>query len=409
MTQSGNPGEHDGAHDGGLHAGVPAPRPPLRAGAALALILIVAAAGFGIYYIASRSGALRAQEPSLPDTAAFFTVDGARITVPPTSPLRVKLGVAEVADRNIQRSLTLPAVVEADPARTAKVLPSVAGRVIDLKVQLGARVAAGDVLAVIESGDLAQAFSDLEKARSALTLTKQTLDRLLVLEKTRAIAVKDREQAQSDYAQAQSEFERAQNRLQAIGAPSDQKGDDRHLSMKAPVAGSVIDLQMAPGAFLNDLTAAVVTIADLSTVWVTANVPEKDTALISKGQSVDVVFTAYPNEVFKGRVLFVSDVLDPDTRRTKVRIAFENPDIRLKPNMFANATFLAPEQAMPVVPTTALVLKNETDRVFVEVAPWVFEAHPVEVAFQQGNDAIVARGLKAGERVVVKGGVLLND
>jgi cobalt-zinc-cadmium efflux system membrane fusion protein len=166
---------------------------------------------------------------------------------------------------------------------------------------------------------------------------------------------------------------------------------------------------MAPGAFLNDATAAVMTIADLSTVWVTANVPEKDTALISKGQSVDVVFTAYPNEVFKGKVLFVSDVLDPDTRRTKVRIAFDNPDIRLKPNMFANATFLAPAQAMPAVPTTALILRGETDQVFVEVAPWVFQARPVEVAFQQGDEAIVARGVKAGERVVVKGGVLLND
>jgi membrane fusion protein, heavy metal efflux system len=408
MTQSSSPGEHDAAHEV-AHGGAPAPLPPFRAGAALVLMVLAAAAGFGIYYVASRSGALRAQEPSLHDTAAFFTVDGARITVPPTSPLRAKLGIAEVVDEKIQRSLTLPAVVEADPARTAKVLPSVAGRVIDLKVQLGARVAAGDVLAVIESGDLALAVSDLEKARSALTLTKQTLDRLLVLEKTRAIAIKDREQAQSDYAQAQAEFERAQNRLRAIGAPSDQKGDDRHLSMKAPVAGSVIDLQMAPGAFLNDPTAAVMTIADLSTVWVTANVPEKDTALISRDQSVDVVFTAYPNEVFKGKVLFVSDVLDPDTRRTKVRIAFENPDIRLKPNMFASATFLAPEQAMPVVPATALMLRNETDQVFVEVAPWVFEARPVEIAFQQGNDAIVARGLNAGERVVVKGGVLLND
>ncbi len=408
MTQSSNPGEHGGAHEP-PHGDAPAPHPPLRARTVLGLIVLFVAAGAGIYYVASRGEALRAQEPSLHDTAAFFTVEGARITVPPTSPLRTKLGIAEVEDKKIQRSLTLPAVVEADPARTAKVLPSVAGRVIDLKVQLGARVAADDVLAVIESGDLALAVSDLEKARSALTLTKQTLDRLLVLEKTRAIAIKDREQAQSDYAQAQAEFERAQNRLQAIGAPSDRKGDDRHLSMKAPVAGSVIDLQMAPGAFLNDPTTAVMTIADLSTVWVTANVPEKDTALVSKGQSVDVVFTAYPNEVFKGTVLFVSDVLDPDTRRTKVRIAFENPDIRLKPNMFANATFLAPEQAMPVVPTTALMLRSETDQVFVEVAPWVFEARPVEIAFQQGNEAIVARGLKAGERVVVKGGVLLND
>ncbi len=151
------------------------------------------------------------------------------------------------------------------------------------------------------------------------------------------------------------------------------------------------------------------TIADLSTIWVTANVPEKDTALVAKDQSADVVFTAYPDEVFKGTVLFVSDVLDPDTRRTKVRIAFANPDIRIKPNMFANVTFVAPARPMPVVPTKALILRNESDQVFVEVEPWVFEARPIDVAFQQGDDAIVARGLKAGERVVVKGGVLLND
>ena len=155
-----------------------------------------------------------------------------------------------------------------------------------------------------------------------------------------------------------SEFERAQNRLQAIGAPLDPKGNPRLLAIKAPITGSVIDLQMAPGAFLNDPTAPVMTIADLSTVWVTANVPEKDTALVSKGQSVDVVFTAYPDEVFKGTVLFVSDVLEPDTRRTKVRIAFANPDIRLKPNMFANATFIAPPRPMPVVPTKALILRE---------------------------------------------------
>jgi membrane fusion protein, heavy metal efflux system len=158
---------------------------------------------WGSASIASPPGArpFAQQEPSTHETAAFYTVEGGRITVPPTSPLRTRLGIAEVADKMSQRSLKLPAVVEADPARTAKVLPSAAGRVVDLKVQLGARVAAGDVLAVIESGDLAQAVSDLEKARSALTLTKQTLDRLLVLEKTRAIAV-SREQAQSDYAHA---------------------------------------------------------------------------------------------------------------------------------------------------------------------------------------------------------------
>ena len=139
------------------------------------------------------------------------------------------------------------------------------------------------------------------------------------------------------------------------------------MTVVAPMAGSVIDLGVAPGAYWNDATAALMTVADLSTIWVTASVPEKDTALVAKGQSVDVVFSAYPGEVFKGQVLFVSDVLDPDTRRTKVRIAFKNPDTRLKPGMFANVSFYAPVQRVPVVPTSALVLKDDANQVFVEI------------------------------------------
>jgi membrane fusion protein, heavy metal efflux system len=191
--------------------------------------------------------------------------------------------------------------------------------------------------------------------------------------------------------------------------PAGRKEQSRLLSMKAPVSGSIIDLQVAPGAFLNDLNAPIMTIANLDTVWVTANVPEKDTALVTPGQDVKVVLAAYPNEEFAGTVLFISDVLDPDTRRTKVRIAFENPGMKLKPNMFANATFLAPKRTVQVVPTLALVLKDESDQVFVEVAPWTFEARTVEVGFLQGDQATVERGLKSGERIVVKGGVLLND
>jgi cobalt-zinc-cadmium efflux system membrane fusion protein len=377
----------------------------------LVLVLLVAAGGIATYRAISRlSGeGTRAQETSVHENATFYTVEGSRITVPPNSPLRAKLTVAPVTEQSIQRDIALPAQVEADPTRTVKVLPPVTGRVMDLKVQLGERVKEGDVLAIIDSSDLGQAIADDDKARAALKFTKQVLDRLMLLEKTAAISVKDREQAQSDYAQAQAEYVRSEARLRTIGITADQKIDTRLLPLKSPVAGSLIDMELAQGAFINDPTAAVMTIADLETVWVTANVPEKDIALVAQGQSVDVVFTAYPDEVFKGKVLFVSDVLDPDTRRTKVRIAFANPDLRLKPNMFANVTFLAREQTVAMVPTNALILKNQSDVVFVEVEPWVFEARHVDVAFQHGDQAIIARGLTAGERVVVKGGVLLND
>jgi membrane fusion protein, heavy metal efflux system len=377
---------------------------------AFATTLVVAAVGTAAYLFVPGlwRGPTRAQTSAVRERAQFLIKQGERIYVPPGSQLRNKLVIAPVAEKEIRRKLALPAVVEVDPTRTVKVLSPVAGQVVDVAIQVGARVAQGDVLAVIESGDLAQAFADQDKARAAQTLAKQTLDRLLGLEKTRAISVKDREQAQSDLAQTEAELARAEQRLRAMGVSPDQKAGSR-LPLKALAAGSVIDLQLAPGAYINDITIPVMTIANLETIWVTANVAEKDSALVGKGESAEVVFTAYPGEVFKGQIFFVSDVLDPDTRRTKVRVAFPNPDMRLKPNMFAIATLLAPKQNLPAIPTTALVLKDETDQVFLEVAPWTFQSRSVRVSALQGDEAAVEDGIKVGDRIVVTGGVLLND
>ena len=383
----------------------------VRPGVALALVLFAAGAGIGVYRLIAGQSLERAHAPAAVSQKSVPNLvrDGSRIVVPEGSPLRGKLTIGTVTQQQIDRTLQLPAIVEAEPARTVKVLPPVAGRLIDLKIQLGERVERGQELAVIDSSDLAQAYADEDKARSAVKMTKQALDRAVALEKYSAGSVKDRQQAENDHAQAQAELERTQSRLRAIGVVADLKEEGRKLSLKAPVSGSVIDLQVARGAHLNDTTAAIMTIANLDEIWVTANVPEKDTALVAHGQAVDVVFAAYPGEVFKGRVLFVSDILDPDTRRTKVRIAFQNPNMRLKPNMFASATFVTPKQTVPIVPTTAVVLRNEADQVFVEIAPWTFEARPIEIDFQQENQAVIAHGLEAGQRVVVRGAVLLND
>src|SRR5229473_2346805 len=323
---------------------------------AFTVAALAAALAIGIFRIGAYQSAIdavrsavngsasRSPVAALQEEAPMLIREGARISIPDGSPLRGKLTVGPVAQREIQRKLILPAVVEADPARTVKVLPPVTGRVTDLKVQLGERVVQGQELAVIDSGDLAQAHSDIEKARSTVTLTKKALDRQLGLEKAGGAAIKDREQAQSDYAQAVSELERSESRLRAMGIPADQKEQSRLLSVKAPVSGSVIDLQVAPGAFLNDATASIMTIANLDSIWVTANVPEKDISYVFAGQNVKVTFRSYPDDVFEGKVLFVSDVVEPDTRRNKVRIAFDNPEKILKPNMFADATFAAPSE-----------------------------------------------------------------
>src|SRR5258705_7112357 len=219
--------------------------------------------------------ASRSRVAALQKEVPMVIREGARISVPDGSPLRGKLTVGPVAQREIQRKLVLPAVVEADPARTVKVLPPVTGRVTDLMVQLGERVVQGQDLAVIDSGDLAQAYSDIEKARSVLTLTKKGLDRQLGLEKAGGAAIKDREQAQSDYDQAVAELERSESRLRAMGIPTDQKQQSRLLSVKAPGCGSVIELHVTPGAFLNVATAAIMTLANLDTICAMANVAEQ--------------------------------------------------------------------------------------------------------------------------------------
>src|SRR5262245_43783166 len=350
-----------------------------------------------------------AQGPAKPDSGPLLVREGDRIIVPEGSPLRAKLTVEAVAEQQVQRTLVLPAVVEADPSRLVKVLPPLAGRITQLKIQLGERVKEGQALAVLDSPDLGTAFADHERATVVLDLARKNRDRLRNLSKIGGAAVKELQQAETDYVTADVEHHRADARLKQIGVNPETSEPMRTVTITAPIAGSVIEVDVGAGAFWNDPNASLLTVADLSSIWVTANVPEKDTALVSKGQQVEVVFAAYPSEVFRGEVLFVSDVLDPDSRRTKVRIAFPNPGIRLKPNMFANVSFLSAPHAAATVPATALVMKNESDRVFVEVAPWTFVPRPVEVSYQQGNSAVLKSGLAAGERAVVKGGVLLND
>ena len=386
--------------------------PPIRSARPFLFLLIGLALGIAadrLLVAPTSQDSLRASAQAVPRVQAPFTRIGNRITVPPDSLLRSQLVVADVASKEVSRTLVLPAMVETDPARTVKVLPPVTGRVVELKVQLGERVVQGQDLAIIDSGDLAQAYSDVEKAQSSVTLTKKALDRQLGLLKIGGGATKDREQAESDYSQAVAEFDRAQTRLRSIGVSAEQIAKSRLLTVKAPVAGSLIDLQVAPGAFLNDLTAAAMTIANLDTIWVTANVPEKDISFVYNGQTVNVSFPSYPGKVFSGKVLFVSDVVEPDTRRTKVRIAFDNPDKAMKPNMFANVTFVAPAMSQLIVPTSALLMTNDRTSVFVEVAEWAFERRDVDVAYQEGATAAVKTGLQPGERIVVKGAVRLND
>jgi membrane fusion protein, heavy metal efflux system len=265
------------------------------------------------------------------------------------------------------------------------------------------------VLAVIDSPDLGQAYDDNDKAADTAQLTQKNLSRQEEQAKLGTASTRDLDQARSDNAQAVAEYARTQARLKTLGMPAERKQHSTLLSVSSPVSGSVTAVAIARGNMINDPTQPIMTVADLSTIWVTALVPEKDVAVVTKDQEAEVSLSAYPGKVLHGKVLFISDIIEPDSRRDKLRIAFPNADVSLKPNMFAIVTLVGPQESRVVVPTSALLMNNDRTTVFVATEPWTFERRIVDARLEEGPTVALGSGVKDGEQVVVKGGILLND
>ncbi|WP_375394363.1 efflux RND transporter periplasmic adaptor subunit [uncultured Sphingomonas sp.] len=381
----------------------PAVRANGRPDLSIPSIIKVAALVSATSLLAGCSSKVPVTSPEVP----AFIARGDRVLIPAGSPLRSRLPIVVVTEAAIAQQMVAPAVIEADPAAQNRILTPLAGRIVKLGVGLGDPVRAGQMLAELASPDLSSALADDARARSQLRLTSAARDRALGVKAIGGAADKDVQQAQADYAAAQAEATRASARLRQVGASAAVRGGG--LALTAPSSGVVTDLAVAPGAFWTDPTAPLMTVSNISTVWVTANVAESDLGAIHTGQPVAIALTAYAGEPLTGHVRSIAPLLDPDTRRAKVRIAVSNPNGRLKPGMFASVTFVAPTGTAPSVPTTALLLKDDATTVYVEVAPWTFERRTVDTGAEQGGRTTITHGITVGQRVIAKGGVLLDD
>ena len=330
------------------------------------------------------------------------------IIIPEASPLRKSLQIVTVNEQLVERPVVVPAMVEADPAKLIKVVPPVAGRIVKLHKELGNVVKKGEALFTLDSTDLAQSFSDAAKSQEVLNLAKRNLERQKELNAAGISARKELEQAESDYNQATDEANRAKARLELLGASLSQ-GDNRLYTLHSPIGGRVIEVMGAQGSFWNDLNAPIMTVANLSSVWLAASVQEKDIDSVFEGQTVLITFNAFEGESFKGKVRFAGEMLDPDTHTMKVRIALDNSSGRFRPGMFGSVTFKSPAKKGIVVPATALVQRGLFTVVFVETSPWIFEPRICKTGTHFDDQVEITTGLKAGDRIVVKEGVILND
>jgi cobalt-zinc-cadmium efflux system membrane fusion protein len=166
---------------------------------------------------------------------------------------------------------------------------------------------------------------------------------------------------------------------------------------------------VVPGEYRTDTSSALITVADLSSVWVVSDVPESEIRLITRGERVQIELAAYPGEVFHGRLCCIADVLDPQTRTVKVHVEMDNRAGRLRPEMFGRIRHSHGMRTLPLVPAGAVLQRGGTPVVAVERVHGNFEFVPIQSGESHAGRIPVLAGLSAGQRVVVDGAILLRN
>jgi cobalt-zinc-cadmium efflux system membrane fusion protein len=312
------------------------------------------------------------------------------------------------------------------------VLTPFPGRVTRLLAKIGDNVNRGDPLFEIDSPEVVQpqndfiaAFSAMNKARSQLDLARIVEKRLKDLYEGKAAALKEYQQAQgqlvgaqNDMRSAEMSLEAARARLRIVGftdaevAALKDKGTVRRATpIPAPIDGTVIARKVGPGQYVrNDTGEALYVIADLSTMWLKAQVPEKEISSIRVGQDVEVKVSALPDRVLRARVTAINAATDATTRRVIVRSEIPNPEGALKSEMFASFKIATgADEPSPSVPVQAVIREGDHAVVWVEEEPMLFRRRKVTLGIEQEGRMQIREGLKAGELVAGRGAIFVDN
>ncbi len=316
---------------------------------------------------------------------------------------------ARVEAKTVSSEMTIPASIQPDPSRVVHVFAPVSGRLIELRARPGDSIRNGQPLAVIQSSDAAGALSDYQKAKAAAEHSGSALSRASLLYQHEVIAQKDLEDAKAMAASDDSDLARTRQRLHMLGL-SESSASDR-VTVVATHSGVVTETASAAGEMSKSLDASnpLLTIADLSSIWVVGNMYEKDLGLAPAGLAVRITLDAYPGQSWQGKISRISDVVDPNTHTLKVRVVLNNPDRKLKPDMFAAIHVLRPATRVAVIPSSSLLHEGNQAFVMVQKAEGKFEKRAVQVQESNPETTLVLSGLQPGELVVSSGAELLRE
>lgn len=324
--------------------------------------------------------------------------------------------VDELAAQEVSEQLIVTATIRPNQDRITHIAPRVPGRIVKVSANLGDQVKSGQALVVLDSLEVGEAHSAYLQAKTQLAVAKADFERAEKLHGEQIIAQKDHLRAHAEYDKAQASFAAAGDKLRMLGVGPAPAEDGRAVStfpLSTPFAGTVIEKHAILGE-LAQPDKSVFTVADLSRLWIEANLFEKDLGRVKPGAEAAVTVDAYPGESFQGRLTYIAAVVDKETRTVQARVEVSNPGGRLKPEMFATAAIrtsgtaaVTGKDKVLVLPQEAVVLMQGQPTAFI-AEDGGFEPRVVELGDKLRGKVVIKSGLKAGDKVVVAGSYALK-
>jgi membrane fusion protein, heavy metal efflux system len=314
----------------------------------------------------------------------------------------------------VGQSITVAAQLEADETRITRVGSPLMGRIVSLAIREGEQVSKGQLIATLNSTGLSDAQLSYLKALSQKQLAQRAVDRAKLLLKADVIGIAEQQRREAELAEATAELDAAVDQLALLGMPLEgieELRKTRALNsvsrVVASMDGTVLDRRITLGQIVQPADT-MCEIADLSTLWLVADVPEQNAGGIRVGQSVEANIAALPGAPLHGKLSFVSATVNPETRTVRVRMDVSNPSRRLKPAMLATMVLRDETSRQRVLPLSALVRDGNDDFVFVQHGAHRFMLRQVTVGSEQDGKRVLIDGLNPGEQVVLEGAFHLN-
>ncbi|MBI4742093.1 MAG: efflux RND transporter periplasmic adaptor subunit [Betaproteobacteria bacterium] len=339
--------------------------------------------------------------------------DPTLVTVPPDFLQRLK--IVPASEGEITETLRVPARIEVDEQRVARIGAAVTGRVTQIHATLGQRVQRGETLATLHSAELSAAQLAYLKALSQAALQRRAVERAKLLFASDVIGSAELQKRESELVQAEAERQASHGQLGVLGMTeratqtlATSRSVHSLSSVTATLDGVVIERKVTPGQVVQPADA-LFTVADLSHVWLVAEAPEQQAALVKKGEAAQAEIPALNGKRLEGRLIYVADTINPDRRTVTLRMDVDNPERLLKPEMLASMLIRGAPQRRLLIPAAAVVREDNKDHVFVRVDEQRFQLRAVTLGQESNGSIPVQAGLKSGERIVSEGAFHLNN